>query len=513
MPSLDQLKAKWFLPMAGDVLGVPQGRATEGGSGPQLSVSTDGNTVEMLIDGKAYMKRWHDEMTKLSRAAGAEAYHAGWRLEAVYPLGYQTPPIPPTALEDMDAAHTGGAAVYPLLSMHIGAVVTNRVTMDSLQLQYFISRACLDARFPPAGSNHQKMVVFKTSGAGTAVLGSVDISKTRWDDSTHASTVAGRDPEGKPTHDTGVAIIGPAVADLDICFRERWNDSSRTFGMGPLWQPLITTPVASPPVGGTHSVQVLRIFGITRVLSGYTWSPRGEFTVWASYLNAIRAAARYIYIEDQYFLPWDYPPRFSRPAGPGRDVDIVYQLGEAMKRGVNVVVLTPSNAEDAWHHYQKYQRDLGVNYLSSVRTAGSPGDIVVASLQNGTSDVYVHSKLMLVDDELLLIGSANVGQRSMTYDGEVHVGIVDAAETLPREFRKTLWAEHMGRAAGALDDPAAAFALFKDDTGASAGHLKPYPFDKLAVFPVGPGTTGPPIGHGRVLRNGIDPYAGPPALA
>jgi phosphatidylserine/phosphatidylglycerophosphate/cardiolipin synthase-like enzyme len=312
-----------------------------------------------------------------------------------------------------------------------------------------------------------------------------------------------------------VAITGPAVADLDICFRERWNDSSRTFGMKPLLppQPLITTPVASPPVGGTHSVQVLRIFGITSALFGYTWSPRGEFTVWASYLNAIRIAATYIYIEDQYFLPWDYPPRFSRPAGPGRDVDIVYQLGEAMKRGVNVVVLTPSNAEDAYHIYQKYQRDLGVNYLLSVRAAGSPGDIVVASLQNGTSDVYVHSKLMLVDDEFVLIGSANVGQRSMTYDGEVHVGIVDAAETLPREFRKTLWAEHTGRAAGTLNDPVAAFALFKADTAASTGHLKPYPVDPLAVFPMGPGTTAPPKGHTRVLRNGIDPYAGPPALA
>ncbi|CBW77388.1 unnamed protein product (plasmid) [Mycetohabitans rhizoxinica HKI 454] len=508
MASLDQLKTKWFLPLAGNVLGVPQSRHTVGGSGPQLSVSTDGNTVELLIDGKSYMKRWHLNMVK---AGLTEAYHTGWRFEAVNPLGY---PTPPTALEDMSSAHTAGAAIYPLLSSHTGSVVTNGLAIDRLRLQHGIWTACLDNRFPPAGSNHQKVAVFKMPRGSTAVLGSIDISKTRWDDSTHATFVVGRDPAGAPTHDTGVAITGPAVADLDLCFRERWNDSSRTLGMKPLLppQPLITTPVGGAPAGGTHSVQVLRNFGITNALSGYSWSPRGEFTIWASYLNAIRTASAYLYIEDQYFLPWDYPPRFSRPASPGRDVDIVYQLGEAMRRGVNVVVLTPSNAEDAAHIYQKYQRDLGVNYLLSIRLAGSPGDIVVASLQNGTDDVYVHSKLMIVDDELVLIGSTNVGQRSMTYDGEVHVGIVDAVGGFARECRKALWAEHTGRAPGTLDDPVASFALFKADTAANAGHLKPYPLNKSALYPVGPGTTPPPVGHSRAIRDLIDPYAGPPAL-
>ncbi len=194
-------------------------------------------------------------------------------------------------------------------------------------------------------------------------------------------------------------------------------------------------------------------------------------------------------------------------------MDIVYQLGEAMRRGVNVAVVTPSNAEDSTHVYQKYQRDIGVNYLKSVRAAGSAGDVVVASLQNGTSDVYVHSKLMLVDDEFLLIGTTNVGQRSMTHDGEIHIGVVDANEDFAREYRKALWAEHTGRAASALDDPTAAFALFKADMAASAGHLKPYPADPLSVYPPAAGTTAPPRGHGAFIRNLIDPYAGPSALS
>ena len=71
MPTLAQLKAKWFLPLTGDVLGVPQARHTVDGTGPQLSVSTDGNTVTPLIDGQNYMGRWQSELTALATAAGS----------------------------------------------------------------------------------------------------------------------------------------------------------------------------------------------------------------------------------------------------------------------------------------------------------------------------------------------------------------------------------------------------------------------------------------------------------
>jgi phosphatidylserine/phosphatidylglycerophosphate/cardiolipin synthase-like enzyme len=330
----------------------------------------------------------------------------------------------------------------------------------------------------------------------------------------HAATDADRNPTfGKPTHDTGVLVQGPAVPDIERSYRERWNDSTRTFGMEPLLpsQPLISTPISAPVGSGTHSVQVLRTFGITNALFGYSWHASGEFTVWASYLNAIKRAANYIYIEDQYFLPFDWPPCHTR-TGAARDTDIIYQLGEAMKRGVLVAILTPSNAEDSTHIYQKYQRDIGVNYLTGVKAAGAPGDVVVASLQNGGVDVYVHSKLMIVDDEFVAIGSTNVGQRSMTHDGELHVGVVDAANTFAKEFRKDLWAEHTGRTAASLDDPVAAYATFKSDSAASSGHLKPYPVDPLSVFPAVAGSTAPPSQHAQRIRMLIDPYAGPAGI-
>lgn len=510
MPTLDELKARWFLAMDGGApCGVPCHRAQ--GSEPALSVSTDGNTVTPLIDGQAYMARWHDRVAALGGAADAELYHAGWRFEDVETLGATSGG--PGALTDADTAEAAGARCYALLCRNIGMYRFNFPSVVSLR-RHGVSTACLDGRYPPGGSNHQKFAVMKSRAGALALLGSVDIARSRWDTPAHRPVDPDRDPRyGMQTHDSGVMIIGPAVVDVEKTFRERWNDSTRHLGLEPPLpvQPLITTPYASAPAAGTHSVQVLRTYGITSKTWGYSWSPSGEFTVWASYLNAIRRAETYIYIEDQYFLPFDWPPCHSR-GGLARDTDLVYQLGEAMKRGVTVIIVTPTNTNDPTHHYQKYQRDLGVNYLTGVKAAGAPGDIVVAALKNGSTDVYVHSKLMIVDDEFTLIGSTNVGQRSMTHDSELHVGIVDGAGAFARALRTAIWHEHTGRDPAQLADPAAAIGLFRGAVAARSRHLKPYPVDRLAVYPPAAGSTPPPIGHTRLIRLLIDPYAGPPGL-
>ena len=515
MPTLAELKAKWFIPMDGSTPdGVPCRRHAQSVGPIALAVSTDGNIVESIVDGQQYMTRWHASAAAIHGAAGAEFFHGAWRLEDVFTQGVTLGP--PHALEDILAAHLSPVFTIPLLCRNLGTFRFNRTTLGWLRSRG-VSKTCLDNRFPaPFGSNHQKFAVFKTAAAASAYLGSIDIAKTRWDTPAHLAVNRDRDPAlGKQTHDTGAFVQGLAVGDIEKTFRERWNDSSRTFGLTPLLpsQPLITSPVAAFPAGGSHSVQVLRTYGITGALFGYSWFASGEFTVWASYLNAIKRATVYIYIEDQYFLPFDWPPCYAR-TGLAQATDIIFQLGEAIKRGVKVAILTPSNAEDSAHMYQKYQRDVGVNYLESVRAAlpgGATGDVVVASMKTGATDVYIHSKLMIVDDEFVNVGSTNVGQRSMSFDSELHIGVVDDNDTFAKEFRKTLWNELTGQSPAALDDPVAAYGLFKTATATSAVHLKPYPVDPLAVYPAVAGSTPPPFGHRSAMQR-IDPYAGPPGL-
>lgn len=502
-PSLSALRAKWFLDFsAGGSQFPPKVRH----SGSTVLAYTEGNKVTPLIDGQAYMKVWHDSIVAMAGKANAELYMAGWRLDDVRTLGEQDASSNAIAVL-LKAGLEDDVKVFLVLSRHGFGLVPDRVNRFTL-LQFPNRdglRACLDNRFPPGGSVHQKLVCLKNPTSPKALVGSVDISTTRWDRTAHDAV----DPSRRrktATHDTGVQIEGPAVADLERTFRERWNDSSRTLGLEPvlLPQPMITSQLSSAASTGTHSVQVVHTYGITNSFYGYSWSPKGEFTLWASYLNAVKKASTFIYIEDQYFLPFDYFPCFTRQtAGPARDSDIIYQLGEAIKRGVKVAVLVPGNAEDAaWvYNRQKYQRDLGIRYLQSVATSSQNGDFVIAILKVDGEPVYVHSKLLICDDEFVLIGSGNVCQRSMTHDGEVGVGIVDEAGTFARQFRKALWAEHLVMPASDLDDPVAAYATFKSLTLQNIGRgVHRYQL---------PSAASPPSLHQDLIRGVIDPYAGP----
>lgn len=499
MLTLDQLRKKWFLDFNSQPVDSPPVRRHDGSN---VSAYTDENSVEPLIDGQNYMKVWHDSIKKMiSNPSNCELYHSAWRIEGTKTLGESDPTS--DALEMINNAQNSGVKVYLPASMHIGAIRYNRPSVIWLRV-HGVWTACLDNRFPVRGSNHFKYTCLKNPNDVKAILGSIDISKSRWDTNSHAPKDPNR-PEG-PTHDVGVMIQGSAVADIEKSFRDRWNDSSRTLGLRPLLPslPKISTPVSNPARKGSHSIQVLHTYGITVTRGGYvgySWSPKGEFTIWASYLNAIKKAKTYIYIEDQYFYPFDWPVCHTRKGTLAQRTDLIYQLGEAIARGVKVAVLVPLKTEDPMRKYQKYQRDIGVNYLANLAKSSLGGDFVIAYLHNGTSEIYVHSKLMIVDDEFVLVGSANFGQRSMTCDGEMQIGIVDANNVFARNLRKKLWEEHLQ--ASVSNDPKDAYKLYKERTSDSLGRVRPYPTNH-------PGPV--PIGHEKIMLELIDLYAGPPNL-
>ena len=164
-----------------------------------------------------------------------------------------------------------------------------------------------------------------------------------------------------------------------------------------------------------------------------------------------------------------------------------------------MIVLVPKSSEDEGIAlYQRYQRDVGVHYLATT-AASHMGEFVIAYLENGSTLVYVHTKLMIVDDEFIVIGSANVTQRSMTHDGELQLGIVDGQNQLARSLRESLWEEHLK--ATIPPDVDDAFSLFKERVAGSLGNVRPYPTGH-------PGTARRE--HGRMIKHIIDPYAGPP---
>lgn len=209
-----------------------------------------------------------------------------------------------------------------------------------------------------------------------------------------------------PTHELGISIQGPAIGDIEATFLERWNDGS-VISVGLAFRTTRRVPFRigkAPTVQapqGPHSVQVLRTYGrVTQPIPRYTWSSKGDFTIWSSFLNAIQKATSYIYIEDQYFIPFGFPVYCvaDRPSVT-RDTDLFYQLGEALKRGVKILAVVPHRSEDpVVGNYQNYQKAIGIQFLKDILGRGATGDLVVMSLFNGNTSIFVHSKLMIVDD-------------------------------------------------------------------------------------------------------------------
>ena len=499
MPTLQELKDKWFISEStvfieaddNPPLNVPVTFAdlhlNFRHPGSTLLNHTDGNDITILGEGDTYMGMWYDLIT---RPDITTVYNTSWRIDNV--LTKSAVPAS-TALDTLIQVANGIASVYQFVDGNKFSMGTNILSNRTLNAGGVISTR--DFRFPVNGSNHQKFMVAKTDTSGWALVGSIDISVNRLDDNTHSGNF------DAITHDFGVLVEGPAVADIEKTFVERWNDSSRTrnwpFEAIDPDQPEITDPIGTYAPAGSHSVQVLRTYGVGKY--SYSWADapgEGEFSIWASTLNAIKKAETYIYIEDQTFLTFAWPACCDIMFNPSaRVTDLVYQLGEALKRGVRVGIIL---SKKGYNKFETFQRHYSLNFLSAIASAHG-SNFFVGSLDNGSEVIYVHSKMFIVDDEFTLIGSANFDQRSMCHDGEIKLGIVDENNLFVKNLRSMLYQEHSQQPATNFDDPIIAFDNMKSYVLAGTGRLRNYDFSYLSQ----------PYGHASAVNNIGWPYAGP----
>jgi phosphatidylserine/phosphatidylglycerophosphate/cardiolipin synthase-like enzyme len=149
-------------------------------------------------------------------------------------------------------------------------------------------------------------------------------------------------------------------------------------------------------------------------------------------------------VEDQYFYTFHDPPFIETSTSRKRDTDYVYQMGEALKRGVDVVALCPGRNNVFWKHYEIRQRRIAAQYLREISESHpGAGKFVICTMNTGGSDAVIHSKLLMVDDEFVMIGSANMCQRSIANLTELNLGVVDPEGKLVRDLRLALWQEHL----------------------------------------------------------------------
>jgi phosphatidylserine/phosphatidylglycerophosphate/cardiolipin synthase-like enzyme len=291
----------------------------------------------------------------------------------------------------------------------------------------------------PGGSHHQKFVI--VDGA-LAFLGGMDVCEARWDDRCHRAVNPVRLSRGKPQkpyHDVQAYLRGgSAVPALQALFAERWARA----GGGPLPLP----PRDRAPARGAPIRHALPLGAVPVALSRTDPLRGGETVreVERLFEDAIDAAESLIYMETQYFSSRrirEALARRMRDAGrPGLEIVIVVnERAEALKEELAVGLRQAQNLEQLRRVAAETGQTLGLYFT---RCDGA---------NDAFSATYIHSKLIAVDDRFLTVGSANLTNRSLAVDSELHAawevppGGRDPALTRRiRHVRVSLLAEHCG---------------------------------------------------------------------
>ncbi|MEF8793281.1 VTT domain-containing protein [Thiohalorhabdus sp.] len=288
----------------------------------------------------------------------------------------------------------------------------------------------MDNQHPVGASHHQKVVVVDDA---VAFAGGFDLSKWRWDGPEHApGDPRRRGPDGhayQPFHDAAMAVDGEAAAALGELARQRWAAG----GAGPADPPL--APSADPwPTELVPDLRDVEV-GIARTRPAYgEWQEVRE--VARLYLAAIAAARHWLYLENQYLT--------SNAVGSA----LAERLAE--DHGPEVVIVLPLR-KDGWLEANTMDV-LRSRLLRRLRAADRYGRLRVCYPYVpglGDSWVSVHAKVLIMDDELLRVGSANTSNRSMGLDTECDLAVEARGRERIRKgvaaFRNGLLAEHLGK--------------------------------------------------------------------
>ncbi|XP_039024607.1 phospholipase D delta-like [Hibiscus syriacus] len=411
-------------------------------------------------------------------------------------------------------------------------------------------------------THHQKCVIVDSLASRnnrkiTAFLGGLDLCDGRYDTPEHRlfrdlDTVyredfhnptfsAGIQCPREPWHDLHCKVEGPAAHDILKNFEQRWRKATKWAELGRrlkrgskneesllkleriswILSPSETVSQDDPSLwvckegnAENWNVQVFRSIdsGSVKGFPKDVYQADAENLVCAknlvidksiqtAYIQAIRAAQHFIYIENQYFIGSSYAwpsykagadnlipmelalkiaskirakerfavyiviPMWPEGVPTSTSVqEILFWQGQTFKMMYEIIgkELKSMRMEDS--HPRDYlnfyclgnREEVPSDFNWSTSCLLSPtGDTISTSLRFQRFMIYVHAKGMIVDDEYVILGSANINQRSMagSRDTEIAIGACQPYYTWkerkrhPRGqvygYRMSLWAEHM----------------------------------------------------------------------
>eukprot|EP01128_Nolandella_sp_AFSM9_P004468 TRINITY_DN200_c0_g2_i2.p1 TRINITY_DN200_c0_g2~~TRINITY_DN200_c0_g2_i2.p1 ORF type:complete len:424 (-),score=53.13 TRINITY_DN200_c0_g2_i2:104-1375(-) len=311
-----------------------------------------------------------------------------------------------------------------------------------------------DSSDDPAHCHHEKSWLFDCGEPTEVVItGGITI--------TGALNAPGHSDPGNQRHDVDVEVKGPAGSDHHHHFCQRWNHANlreQHQGSFPdlvvsndLPYPNKLAPTESNEDSDACAVQVLRTMRPKFTMDS-TPAPlapsfdlsQGEESIYEAYKMAINNAKRWIYIENQHIC----------------DEEMMSLLARALERGVKVVFVAPS-----WkgiYFLIHFARNRTQSWVDGGRKGPKPrySDVFLENLVelskfknftlcslasyrgNSTySHIYVHSKLMIVDESFMMVGSANFVDISWRKD-HTEVDYAIWGRSASRRMARELWKEH-----------------------------------------------------------------------
>jgi phosphatidylserine/phosphatidylglycerophosphate/cardiolipin synthase-like enzyme len=288
----------------------------------------------------------------------------------------------------------------------------------------------IDTRHPLRAAHHQKIVVIDDR---IAFCGGIDMTVDRWDRSDHRDDHPRRvEPNGDaygPWHDATTAVDGDAARLVGDIARQRWQvatgeelDPVRGVDADP-WPDDLDPTMRSVDVAVARTLPELGHQSEVREIEQL-------------YLDAIGSAKRFLYVESQYLaarvIADALAERLREPESP------------------EIVVVLPRHA-DGWleqkamdgarkrllHQLWDADRHNRFRAYYPVTAAGDP--------------IYVHAKVLVMDDELLRVGSSNLNNRSLGLDSECDLAVevtadnpcADEHRSSIESVRDRLIAEHL----------------------------------------------------------------------
>jgi phosphatidylserine/phosphatidylglycerophosphate/cardiolipin synthase-like enzyme len=270
-----------------------------------------------------------------------------------------------------------------------------------------------------------------------------------WDDSRHRPIDARRPVRelgGRPLHDVSFRVGGTAVAGLCACFADLWNEVAG----GDVDNDSVSVPatVSDAASSGTSAFSVVRTVARNMLAE----HPDGVDEILAALLDGIAGAHQTIYIEHQYLS--------ARP--------IIAALAAALERApeLEVVVLLNQNPDITAYRGWQNKRLAEAGLLDHPRV----GLFALWSVERGQgscaiNQVFVHSKVLTVDDAWATVGSANLDGVSLHSYGDDFSGRIarrvfrhvrnfdvnvvvnargDGQSGVVQDLRERLWREHLG---------------------------------------------------------------------